>query len=691
MTSAVSSRLRSALFHVLRAAFRALPISKSTQDRLRQQFLDRFPTIRPRNPRGVPATGLPRRPYVHSGGRALGYVEHRVEPLPDPLPATLVAFYLPQFHTIPENDEWWGKGFTEWRNVARALPQFEGHAQPRLPGDLGFYDLRNPQVMRDQAKLAREYGISAFCFYFYWFGGKTLLEEPLQQWLNDPSIDLSFCLCWANENWSRRWDGRAEDILIAQSHSAEDDLAFICHVAAYLRDPRYVRVDGKPLLLVYRPGQLPNARATAIRWRNWCRSNGIGEICIGYVQSFEQPHPDDIGFDVAVEFPPNLSTPPNITGNQRLLNRDYSGEVLDWRGVATDYSHRAMPDYRLFPGVNCGWDNEARRAGAGRMYFHATPRSYRQWLSTTVFQRLERAPEHDRVVFINAWNEWAEGAVLEPDARVGYAWLDATRRALNPPASLVRSPDPCIVLHAWHPEILGELLNAVLDSGVHWRVFVTTAYEKETAVRRTLSSFGINAELIVIKNRGRDILPFLTLARELERRGHDGVILKIHTKRSLHRADGDTWRRDLLGPLLDRSTASKILDAFSQQPDLGMIVPAGHLLETAEYAGANEQAMDYLRRLCGMGENSEEQQIFASGSMYYVRIAAIRSLLDADLDIEQFEPEAGQIDGTLAHAVERVIASTVLGAKFKVLGVSAAGELAAPVPTKDYAFSGKSS
>src|SRR4249919_2042958 len=379
MSTTAPTRLRSALFHALRAAFRALPIGEAKRDALRQRFLEQFPSIRPATARGVSGTGAGRRPYVHAGGRALGYVEHSIEPLPDPLPATLVAFYLPQFHAIPENDAWWGKGFTEWRNVTRALPQFEGHAQPRLPGDLGFYDLRNPQVMRDQARLAREYGTGAFCFYFYWFGGKTLLEAPLRQWLADPSIELPFCLCWANENWSRRWDGRAEDVLIAQSHSAEDDLAFIAHVADYLRDQRYLRVDGKPLLLVYRPGLLPDARASAGRWRAWCRDNGIGEICIAYVQSFERPDPADIGFDAAVEFPPNLSTPPDITARQSLLNPDYQGQVVDWREVADDYASRALPAYRLFPGVNCGWDNEPRRAGRGRVFQHASPRRYRDW------------------------------------------------------------------------------------------------------------------------------------------------------------------------------------------------------------------------------------------------------------------------------------------------------------------------
>nr|MBA2237494.1 glycoside hydrolase family 99-like domain-containing protein [Lysobacter sp.] len=475
-------------FHALRLAFRLVPMSQAARDRLRQRFLQRYSHLVPAGPRGQAGARLARRLRLHAGEPAIAHVPYRRESLPSPLPATLVAFYLPQFHPIPENDAWWGTGFTEWRNVARALPQFEGHAQPRLPADLGFYDLRNPATMREQVRLANEYGIGAFCFYFYWFSGKTLLEQPLRQWLEDPSLDLPFCLCWANENWSRRWDGRSDDILIAQQHSAADDVAFISHAAAYLRDRRYLRVDGRPLLLVYRPDRLPDARQTAQRWREWCRANGVGEIHLAYVQGFERPDPRDIGFDAAVEFPPNLSNPRKLTAEQILLNPQYEGHVLDWRDLAGEYASRAKPPYRLYPGVNAGWDNEPRRSGRGRVYLHASPRRYRDWLQATITGRLAQAAAGDRLVFINAWNEWAEGAVLEPDATMGHAWLDATRRALiaaaplHEPAASTGSRH-CAVIHAWHVDAFDELLVAVRESSLDWRLVVTTAPERLQAVR----------------------------------------------------------------------------------------------------------------------------------------------------------------------------------------------------------------
>lgn len=652
--------VRARLFRALRAIFRALPLDTGTRDRWRARFLRRHADWAPPAMRGqAPAGARARRARVRTDEAAIGHVAYSREALPESLPARLIAFYLPQFHPIPENDAWWGKGFTEWRNVTRALPQFEGHAQPRLPADLGYYDLRDTDVMREQARLAAQYGIGAFCFYFYWFDGKTLLEQPLRQWLDDTSITLPFCLCWANENWARRWDGRDQDVLIAQRHSAEDDLAFIAHVSPYLRDQRYLRVDGKPILLVYRPYLLPDARATAARWRHWCREQGIGEIHLAYVQGFERPHPGDIGFDAAVEFPPNMSTPPSITAAQTLINPDYAGDVLDWRALAQEIAARPLPAYRLYPGVNPGWDNEPRRSGRSRVFLHASPRGYGEWLRRTIDERLRGVPDEQRLVFINAWNEWAEGAVLEPDVRLGHAWLAQTRRALSPlprPTAQVAT-----VIHAWYGDALPSLLRDWRAAGVPGRLLVTTAPERSEAIAAILQAEGVAAELCVYENRGRDVLPFLHVANRLLEEGVE-IVLKLHTKRSVHRDDGDDWAAEIRSALLSKATA--MLEALFEHPSLGMLAPAGHLLPLTEFVGGNAPILDYLD--ARMGTQRRPQARFASGTMFWAKLAALRPLLDAHLCPGDFEAETGQIDATLAHAIERGFGVAVEAAGFAV-------------------------
>jgi lipopolysaccharide biosynthesis protein len=447
---------------------------------------------------------------------------------------------------------------------------------------------------------------------------------------------------------------------MAQRHDADDDLAFIAHVARYLRDPRYLRVGGKPLLLVYRPGLMPDPRATAGRWRQWCAEAGIGEIAIAYVQGFERPDPREIGFDAAVEFPPNLSTATNVTARQRLLNPDYAGEVLDWRELAAAGRDKPMPGYRLFPGVNCGWDNEPRRPGRGRTWLHASPRGYRDWLQHTLAVRLAARPADDRLVFVNAWNEWAEGAVLEPDARLGHAWLQATRDALRRAASpAAPAPGrPCVVVHAWDADAFDEILVALQDSGLDMRFVVTTAPEREAAVRAALEARGLAAEVEVHENRGRDILPFLRVADRLLDEGED-VVLKLHTKRSTHRADGDRWRRELLSRLLAPGRAGCIVDAMARDASLGLVAPEGHVQPLGFYWGANEDAVGHLARRMGIAPPDVDGGKFVAGSMFWCRLEALRPLLDAHLDEWEFEPEAGQLDGTFAHAVERAFSMAV--------------------------------
>jgi O-antigen biosynthesis protein len=378
-------------------------------------------------------------PLIHSSGGKKSFPE-KVTYVPllqgkpiEKKPVKLVCFYLPQFHPIPENDAWWGKGFTEWVNVRPAQPLFEGHYQPRVPGELGYYNLLDPIVQRRQVDLAKLYGLGGFCFYFYWFAGKRLLEQPIANYFNDKSLDLPFCLCWANEDWSRRWNGLDGEILIAQHHSPEDDLAFIQHVARYMGDSRYLRIEGKPLLLVYRPARLMSAKETVRRWRDWCRGNDIGEIYLAYTQSFEKVDPEEYGFDAAIEFPPNNSLPPDISYSVTPLKEKLGSTVYDWRVFVERSKKYHHPGYKLFRGVCPSWDNTSRRRNSGASIFiNSTPSLYREWLKNAICDTEQRFSKPDeQLIFVNAWNEWAEGAHLEPDTRYGYAYLQATRNALN--------------------------------------------------------------------------------------------------------------------------------------------------------------------------------------------------------------------------------------------------------------------
>lgn len=345
-----------------------------------------------------------------------------------------IAFYLPQFHPIPENDVWWGQGFTEWTNVSKARPNYVGHYQPRLPADLGYYDLRLSEVMEKQANLARRYGIGGFCFYYYWFAGHRLLERPLEQMLETGRPDFPFCLCWANENWTRRWDGQENEILMAQKHSDDDDLAVIRDLARFFRSSNYIRVSGKPLILVYRITLFPDFARTARIWREECQRLGIGDIYIAQVESFELAasgkNPNDMGCDAAVEFPPQgMATPVDL--DAPLLNPDFKGTVADYRDIAVRYATRDLPAYKRFMGVMPGWDNTPRRQDNSYSFMEATPGAFQAWMEEAVRRTKQQFSGDERLIFINAWNEWAEGAYLEPDRRFGHTFLEAHRNAMD--------------------------------------------------------------------------------------------------------------------------------------------------------------------------------------------------------------------------------------------------------------------
>ncbi|HWM24530.1 MAG TPA: glycoside hydrolase family 99-like domain-containing protein [Chthoniobacterales bacterium] len=356
---------------------------------------------------------------------------------PVPSDVKAIAFYLPQFHTIPQNDLWWGKGFTEWTNVRRGKPNFEGHYQPHVPDGLGYYDLSREGVLEQQAALAQAAGLHGFCFYYYWFGGEVLLDLPVRRMVETGKPAFPFCICWANENWTRRWDGKDSDILIAQRHSAEDDFAFIRHIERIIRSENYIRIAGKPVLLVYRPSLLPDAKATLERWRTHVRSAGLGELHLVMVQSFSEGiSPADYGFDAVVQFPPHLPSTP-VTPVIRGKAADFTGYIYNYDEVrqrAIGQLHSAAPGSTLYPGVMPSWDNTARQGGRSSIWVNSSPEAYSEWLAEAVSLARAQLSPAERFVFINAWNEWAEGCHLEPDARFGYAWLNATALALRQPS-----------------------------------------------------------------------------------------------------------------------------------------------------------------------------------------------------------------------------------------------------------------
>ncbi|BCW93432.1 MAG: hypothetical protein KatS3mg007_1326 [Thermoanaerobaculum sp.] len=356
------------------------------------------------------------------------------------LPVKLIAFYLPQFHPIPENDLWWGKGFTEWRNVVQATPLFPGHHQPNLPGELGFYDLRVPEVQERQVELARKAGIYGFCFYFYWFNGKRLLERPLDQFASNPRISFPFCICWANEPWTRRWDGYQGEVLMPLEHTPETDSAAFDAMIPYFRHQHYIRVEGRPLLLIYRAHFLSNPAAVAESWRKRARDLGLPDPFLVACQTFGFfGNPEELGFDAVCQFPAHapigVAELPDLSGYFRGQNPAFEGRVVEYQRVAAYYLEQLKRKTSLFPAVMPSWDNTPRRKTRATIFLGSSPRKYRKWLAEAAQHALVSLPESRRLVFVIAWNEWAESNYLEPDLRLGYANLKATADALLQVAS----------------------------------------------------------------------------------------------------------------------------------------------------------------------------------------------------------------------------------------------------------------
>jgi len=595
---------------------------------------------------------------------------------------SIIAFYLPQFHPFQENDSWWGKGFTEWTNVSKAIPQFLGHYQPRLPGELGFYDLRLKNVLSRQIELAKEYGVNGFCFHYYWFDGKRLMEGPLEAFLasDEEELNFPFSLCWANENWTRKWDGAESEILIKQSYSRESFVDVFNDIDRYFQDERYIKINGMPIITIYRAEVIPDISYMINLWRSLALERGYPGLYVIVTRAFGFIEFEEIGADAVCEFPPHAVKAKSINRNLSFLNKSYGGSVFDYTDVV-DYATKNLDSEHIvsvarnyYPCVMTGWDNVARRPSDGNVFHNASPQKFYSWLESACNWARIHQESGRRLVFINAWNEWAEGTYLEPDRRYGYAYLHAVRTVREQWYKNIELESLCdqyalepnsigvLCLHVYYKDLVDDVVRLVetvkTETSLDIAISFTNCYPAPLARRILEAAKPVKA--IVVINRGRDVLPFFSLTKCLLDFDYK-YGLKLHTKKSLHMNDGDVWRDNLYSSLLSEKAISLVESSFlDEERKVGFIAPKDSLMsnEIEAHLIENKANMEHILTHIGC-TNIEIYKPFIAGTMFWFSMNFIRDLDPSRFDSTFFGPELGAIDGDLAHAFERLF--TTLG------------------------------
>ena len=595
-----------------------------------------------------------------------------------------IAFHLPQFHTFPENDKWWGEGFTEWTNSSKGSPRFDGHYQPRTPhSDIGYYDLSDVEALKKQAELAKRHGIYGFCFYLYWFSGKRLMEKPLDMLLDHPEIDLPFCLCWANENWTRAWDGQTSEVLIAQDYSESDPQQFIDDNEKYFDDSRYIRVNGKPVLIVYNPGHIPNIKSVFASWRKRAEEVGLGEILIWTCQTSNNTAEvlkitDSV--DGEVEFPPHnmwfdfLGIRDVELGGKNASLYNYKALVGVIAKKLAGEQTQSLPVYHTAMGP---WDNAARRADNWTTYCKFSSKSFYKWTEALTENSNRVHTEEDNFIFINAWNEWCEGTYLEPDEKYGYNNINTLSKAIcglpfdiklnvfTEKTETVSTPKIAVQVHAFYTDLLDEVIENLNRIPVPFDVYVST--DSADKVREITDKFAgdCNAENIKVNffgNVGRDVAPFL---RQLEPvLSEYDYICHIHTKKTkTGDGYGDYWREYLYRHLFGSSdNIASIINRFEENPQVGLLFPETYpgVAPQATWGG-NLLGVKALLKRIGCAVEVSGDAVFPVGDMFWARSAAIKPMFDAR--ITDFPKEQGQVNATIMHEIERawVYAARSLG------------------------------
>lgn len=594
----------------------------------------------------------------------------------------MLAFYLPQYHTFPENDEWWGKGFTEWTNVRSGNSRFAGHYQPRVPHeDIGYYDLTDIEVLKKQAKLAKQHGIYGFCFYYYWFSGKRLMEKPVDMLLEHPEINLPYCLCWANENWTRAWDGQNKNVLIAQDYSEEDNVKFIADLKKYIDDERYIRINGKPLVMVYNPGQIPDCHKSFAKWREVAKELGIGEILIWTCQTSNNTAEllqitDCI--DAEVEFPPH-----NMWMDEAAIrNVDLRGKsafLFSYPRVVEEVIKRIRKPRKVSVPVHHGcmlaWDNAARRKDAWFTYCGFSLKSLYKWVTVIAEEARKDFSEEERFVFINAWNEWGEGTYLEPDEKYGYANINTVSKALyglplKDDLKIVNLSDEvvedtkfatdktriAVQLHMFYLDTLEETISYLNQIPYAFDCYVSTnTEEKRKEIERIMKETCKCKEVCVevYTNRGRDVAPFLVQMKD--RILQYDYMCHIHSKKTKTNDHGNEWRKYIFQHLFGTEEYLKrIFHIFETEPQVGILMPETYpVLELQAEWGGNKIGVQNLLERLGIHAELPKEPVFPVGNMFWARTDAVKAMFEYGLTQDDFPTEAGQVNATIAHQIER--------------------------------------
>lgn len=612
----------------------------------------------------------------------------------------LVAIYLPQFHPFEQNDRAWGKGFTEWTNVTTAQPRFVGHQQPILPSDLGFYDLRLDEKLHEQITLAKKYGVYGFCFYYYWFSGKKLMDHPINTFLSHKEWDFNFTICWANENWTKRWDGRDSEVIIAQEYNDDDPLNFIKDVEDILTDPRYITEDGKPVLMVYRASELNDPKSYTKVWREYFKKKYKKELHLVTYLSFDDTDPREYGFDAALDFAPHSaffknhlfknSMFPYLDVNAKLLDVNFDGIVADYRTIALNEKLDLSHDFPVYPCVTPSWDNDARKKGKGFVYQNSSPDIYASWLERVIKKSTEE--RKSPLVYVNAWNEWAEGAIMEPSMHLGHSTLKRTAEVLASysyngenlvsfPKQGIKRTDKklAVIVHLYYVDMWPEIREKLKNISVPYDIFVTLN-ARDAEFIAEVDDPDVMIYSYVVPNRGRDVLPFLFVMKKIEAAGYPHI-LKLHSKKSKHRKDGSNWFSEALDGLLPSTSTVDMILSELEKPTGSMIGPENHLVSLKRHMGSNAPILGNLvaRSFDDMESadviNKPQKYPYIGGTMFWAKLSALSPVLQLQLIPDDFQSEHGQIDGTTAHAVERLFGVIMRLQNLDIYTVSGKGEI----------------